>query len=92
MWVSLYNSQIAATIGGLDLVIIVIECAERPSAKEFQVFAVLNQALKAIKSENLVNVLQIRMKKMPKISMKLAVLKSKQNQSSLNFKAITSLF
>ena len=54
MWVSLYNSQFAATIGGLDLVIIVIECAERPSAKEFQVFAVLNQALKAIKSENLV--------------------------------------
>ncbi len=54
MWVRLYNSQIAEAIGGIDLVIIVIEYAERPSTKEFKDFAVLNQAVKAIKSEKIV--------------------------------------
>ena len=54
VWVRLYNSQIAEAIGGIDLVIIVIEYAERPSTKEFKDFAVLNQALKSIKSEKIV--------------------------------------
>ena len=42
VWVSLYNSQIAAKKWEIDLAVVVIECATRPSAKEYQVFAVLN--------------------------------------------------
>ena len=53
MWASLYNSQIAAMSFEIDIVIVVIEFTDKPSSKEFQVFAVLNQIVEAIKTENL---------------------------------------
>jgi hypothetical protein len=53
MWASLYNSQTAAMSFEIDIVIVVIEFTDKPSYKEFQVFAVLNQMVEAIKTENL---------------------------------------
>jgi GTPase Era involved in 16S rRNA processing len=54
MWTNLYNKSIANKNIKFDLVICVIEHAERPSIKEFTLFALLNQAFNAMGVENLV--------------------------------------
>ncbi len=57
VWVNLYNKAIGEVKWEIDLVVCVLEYTERPSVKEQQLFAVLNNAFPGIKSENLVIIL-----------------------------------
>jgi hypothetical protein len=52
-WTNLYNQSIANKKIKFDLVVCVIEHAERPSTKEFTLFALLSQAFAAMGVENL---------------------------------------
>ena len=57
VWVNLFNNSIGTPKWSIDLVVCVIEYAERPSIKEQQLFAVLNNAFPYIKPENLLIIL-----------------------------------
>ena len=57
VWVNLFNNAIGTPKWSVDLVVCVIEYTERPSIKEQQLFAVLNNAFPKIKPENLLLIL-----------------------------------
>lgn len=57
VWVNLYNKAIGEVKWEIDLVVCVLEYTERPSVKEQQLFAVLNNAFPGLKSENLLFIL-----------------------------------